>query len=165
MIVRDKIGVLERLLKQYERYYTINRENPVEPFAAEAEFSIHGEEYFLLKSAKYAEMDSREIAFYALVDKLDDEKLTELDERAWEEGLSRVDVKQNHRNTDISLFIVADEIDPLTAARIKKLRRYKSYRFGLWGWSGYRLVAYELNSGKKVSNYLGRSLEKLFANM
>ena len=165
MICRTRTEVLERLLTLYERYYTINRDNPVPPFAAEAEFSVHGEEYFLLKSAKYAEMDSREIAFYALVDRLDDQTLDELDERAWEEGLSRVNAKQNHRNTDISLFIVADEIDPQTAARIKKLRRYKSYRFGLWGWSGYRVVAYELTSGKKVSNYLGRSLEMLFANM
>ena len=160
-----KEAVLERLCAKLSRYYTINKETPAEPFAAEAEFSVHGEEYFLLKSAKYAEMDSREILFFALVPCLDRETFEELDRKAWEEGLSRVDAKKNHRNTDISLFVIADRIEEDAAALVRKVRRYKSYRFGLWGWSGYRVVAYETSGEKKVSNYLGRSQEALFADI
>ncbi len=155
--------ITERLLGQYERYYTINRENPVPPFAAEAEFSVHGEQYFLIKAAKWAEMDAKEFIFFAEVDTLTDEVLTGLDEKAWNTGLSRVQAKENHRNTDISLIIVAETIDDAVKKRIKKLRHYRSYRFGLWGWSGYKLVAYEQSGGNVVSNTLGRPLEKLFA--
>ena len=155
--------ITERLLGQYERYYTINRENPVPPFAAEAEFSVHGEQYFLIKAAKWAEMDAKEFILFAEVDTLTDEVLTGLDEKAWNTGLSRVQAKENHRNTDISLIIVAETIDDAVKKRIKKLRHYRSYRFGLWGWSGYKLVAYEQSGGNVVSNTLGRPLEKLFA--
>ena len=155
--------VTERLLKQYERYYTVNRDNPAAPFAAEAEFSLHGEQYFLIRAAKWAEMDAKEFIYFAEVERLSDEVLTELDEKAWNTGLARVQAKENHRNTDISLVIVADSIDEEVKKRIRKLRHYKSYRFGLWGWSGYKLVAYEQSGGNVVSNTLGRPLEKLFA--
>ena len=108
-------------------------------------------------------MDAKEFIFFAEVDTLTDEVLTGLDEKAWNTGLSRVQAKENHRNTDISLIIVAETIDDAVKKRIKKLRHYRSYRFGLWGWSGYKLVAYEQSGGNVVSNTLGRPLEKLFA--
>ena len=38
MIVRDKMGVLERLLKQYERYYTINRKIRLNPLRQKQSF-------------------------------------------------------------------------------------------------------------------------------
>ena len=155
--------ITERLLGQYERYYTINRETPVPPFTAEAEFSVHGEQYFLIKAAKWAEMDSKEFIFFAEAERLTDALLSELDEKAWNTGLARVRAKENHRNTDITLIIVAETIDGDVKKRIRKLRHYRSYRFGLWGWSGYKLGAYEQSGGNVVSNTLGRPLEKLFA--
>ena len=154
--------ITERLLGQYERYYTINRENPVPPFAAEAEFSVHGEQYFLIKAAKWAEMDAKEFIFFAEVDTLTDEVLTGLDEKAWNTGLSRVQAKENHRNTDISLIIVAETIDDAVKKRIKKLRHYRSYRFGLWGWSDNHTIVYELSTGKETHNRTGDHLAQVF---
>ena len=64
--------MLEKLIGSYEQYYDINRETPVEPFVAEATFKSHGEEYFLIRSAKINEMDSSETAFFADVEELDE---------------------------------------------------------------------------------------------
>ncbi len=50
----EKSVFLEKLLKAYERYYSIKKENVQEPFDVEAEFVMHGEQYILVKAAKIA---------------------------------------------------------------------------------------------------------------
>lgn len=163
--IKSPEEILEHLLKQHMHYYTINTKDPAEPFRAEAQFSIHGENYFLMKAAKFAEMNSAEHVFFAVEDKLDTERLSMLENRAWNLCLERTEAKENHRNTDAILYIIADKIEPEAERQIPKLRHYKSYRFGLHGWNGFKIVAYECSSGKTVSNRLGRPLKAFFANM
>ncbi|MBQ8956859.1 MAG: hypothetical protein IJ075_07815 [Lachnospiraceae bacterium] len=163
--VIDRQEVLEKIIASYEQYYDINRETPVEPFAAEATFKSHGEEYFLIRSAKITEMDSSETAFFADMDSLDAPAYDALVDKVWDETLKRADPKPDHRNSDGILIIITDSIDGETKKKIKKTRRYKSYRFMLWGWSELRVIAYELSSGKAVCNRQGSILKELFANI
>ena len=155
--------MLDKVIGSYEYYYDINRETPMEPFVAEATFKSHGEEYFLIKSAKITEMDSSETAFFADTETLDEAGYDELVDKGWDETLRRADVKPNHRNSDGILIITVNTIDDATKKKIRKTRRYKSYRFTLWGWSELRVIAYEHYSGKVVSNRQGDILKKLFA--
>ena len=155
--------MLEKVIGSYERYYDINRETPVEPFKAEATFRSHSEEYFLIKSAKITEMDSMETAYFADVETLDEAGYDTLLDKVWSETLSRACVKPDHRNSDGILIITANSIDDAAKKKIKKTRRYKSYRFSFWGWSEVRVIAYEHYSGKVVSNRQGDVLKKLFA--
>ncbi|MBR1876061.1 MAG: hypothetical protein IJ805_03020 [Lachnospiraceae bacterium] len=156
--------VLDRLLKSYSSYYNINTDTPAKPFAAEAVFGIHDEQYFLIKSAKLSESDSKEFVFFAHTELLNGDTLKALDSRAWEEGLSRAEIKENHKNTDVVLIILADAFAGDIGKAVKKSKHYKSYKFGLWGWSSYRLIAYELSSGKTYTNRLGSDLKRLFGN-
>ena len=137
----------------------------MEPFAAEAVFRSHSEEYFLIKSAKITEMDSSEYAFFAETDSLDAATYRGLADKVWEETLKRADPKPDHRNSDGILIIIADSIDEETRREIKKTRRYKSYRFMLWGWSELRVIAYECSLGNVVFNRQGNILKELFAKM
>jgi len=155
---------LEQVLDAYKKYYTINRETPASPFLAEAEFRLHDEQYFLIRSARISEVDSRELVFFSGVEKLDAQSYEQLEQAAWEEGLSRVRLSEYHRNTDVSLCILAGSVDPEAARRIRKARRYKSYRFGLGGFSQYRTVAYDLSSGTAVRSRLGEEMEKVVCN-
>ena len=156
--------MLEKVIASYERYYDVNRETPMEPFVAEAVFKSHSEDYFLVKSAKITEMDSAENAFFADVEELSEADYDELLDKVWNETLSRADVKENHRNTDGILIIAANNIDDAAKKKIKRTRRYKSYRFSFWGWSEVRVIAYEHYSGRVVCNRQGAMLKKLFAN-
>ncbi|MBQ7372767.1 MAG: hypothetical protein IJW67_12980 [Blautia sp.] len=156
---------LDELLKSYHAYYNVNTENPSAPFDASAEFFLHDEQYFLLKSAKISEADSREYVYFAVRETLDLDTCKHLDEAAWETGLSRVEPKPNHRNSDIILVILTNEIREDAASYLKKLRRYKSYRMGLYGWSAYRVIACEPFSGKMVHNRQGQTLEKVLGNI
>lgn len=126
-------------------------------------FKSHGEEYFLIRAAKITEMDSSETAFFADVEELDEESYVDMLDKVWDETLSRAEVKPNHRNSDGILIITADRIDDAAKKKIKKTRRYKSYRFSFWGWSEVRVIAYEHDSGKVVCNRQGDMLKKLFA--
>ena len=156
--------MLEKVLKSYEVYYDVNRQ-PEPPFAAEAVFRSHNEQFFLTRSAKISEAESVEYVFFAAPEHLDVQTLQQLDQRAWSEGLSRVRPHGSHRNTDVTLVIVAGEMDGDAAAAVKKLRRYKSYRLGFQGWSNYRVIALEASSGHLAFNRQGQSLKKLFRNI
>ena len=156
---------LELVLPLFQVYYDITRENVTEPFQAEAAFHSHEEQYFLMKSAKYTECDAHEYVFFAVRDKLTLEEAKKLDEIAWAEGLSRARPSSIHRSTDISLILLADVVDPDAADYIKKLRRSKSYKFLLHGYSNYRTIAIETSTGVMAHNRLGQHLKKLFSNI
>ncbi len=161
----DTTEALDKLLCSFEAYYDIEREHPQEPFAAEAEFSLHDEQYFLVRSARISEVDSKEFVYFATAQKLDASTLAMLDERAWESGIGKVHPHAEHRNSDVILIILAEQIDDEAFARVPKLRHYKSYRHGLHGWSHYRLIAIELSTGRTACNRQGRDLRRLVGNI
>ena len=156
---------LNALLPLFKRYYNLNTETPEPPFAAEAVFASHNEQYFLVKAAKVADIDTNEYVYFAKCDRLNTDDLDRLDTTAWERGLSKVNPGPGHRNTDVTLVIVADVIDDDTKKIIKKKHHYKSYRFGFNGWSNYRLVAIGCSTGKAYYNHQGKSLKKLVGNI
>ncbi len=156
---------LQTILKSYRQYYNINTENDAKPFAAEAVFHSHNEQFFLVKAATLSEAESHEYVFFATTDKLGLDEAKYFDEAAWAEGMSRVVPHSNHRSTDIVLIILAGHIDDEAAEYIKKLKRYKSYRFTLQGWSHYSAVAIEPSGGDFFCNRRGKSLRKLFRNI
>ena len=156
---------LDLLLRSYKRYYDIKREDVEPPFAAEAAFHSHGETYVLVKSARISEADSHEYVYFAAEESLSVDRLRELDEAAWERGIAHVKPHSAHRNSDVTLMILAEHIDPEAKAAVKKLKHSKSYRYGLQGWSNFRVVALETSSGTLAYNRLGGDLKKLFRNI
>lgn len=160
---RDEI--LEKLLSSFQVYYDVKRENVDPPFVAEARFHTHDEQFFLVKSAVLSEAESREYVYFASEEKLDLETLLKLDQEAWERGLSDVKPHSSHRNTDVALIILAEQITEEAFARIPKMRHYQSYHFGFQGWSNYRLVAIEQSTRRAAYNRLGRSFKKLVCNI
>lgn len=115
-------GVLGKLLHSFERYYNISTENIESPFSAEAVFKSHNEQYFLIKAAKLADIDSNDFVYFfdnaADSEKpaagelsLSAEKLSSIAQEAWKRGLSRVNPYYGHRNSDVTLIILSDKID------------------------------------------------------
>lgn len=161
----DLNQALESVLTGFERYYRIERESVTSPFAAEAVFHQHDEQYFLIKSAKLSESDSSENVFFATTDTLDEAVFSVLDEKAWETGLSRVTPKWNQKGADVVLVILTNGMDAAAAERIRRVRRTRSYALSLKGWSNYRVIAIDLSSGEFAYNRLGQSLEKVLRNI
>ena len=156
---------LERVLRSYESYYTVRRNTPPAPFAAEAVFHAHGEGYFLVKQAKFAEVDSHEYVFFALEPTLTPERVRDLSAQAWEEGISRVEPTSVHRASDVLLLILTDELTPLAQQAVKRTRFVKSYRLGLQGYSHFRLAAIEPATLLSAHNRMGEDLAKLLSNI
>ena len=153
------------LLPLFTNYYNVITENVEEPFDAEAVFASHNEQYYLIKAAKVADIDTREYVFFAKRDRLSADDFCFLDVTAWERGISRATPGYNHRSTDVMLIIVADTIDTEAKRLITKSHHYKSYKWGFYGWSTYRLVAIESSCGRVYYNHRGRALRKLVGNI
>ena len=158
-------AALDRVLPLFEAYYDVTRDGAAEPFRAEAAFHSHSEQYFLVRAAKMAESDAHEYVFFAVTERLTADEAARLDTAAWTEGLRRARPGPNHRSTDVGLILLADTIDPAAAAYIRKLRRSKSYRLTLQGWSNYRVIALETSTGRTACNRMGRGLRKLLGNI
>ena len=150
---------LEKLLRAYGDYYNIERDKP--PFAAEAVFHSHEEQYFLVRSARIAEAESHEYVFFAAENDLTPDRLRELDAAAWNAGTARITPHHDHRSSDITLIVLAERIAPDAAALIPKLRHYRSYLFGFQGWTHYQLCAADLSAERLFCNWQGRKLRKL----
>ena len=160
-----KPEALKKVLQAFERYYNINTDTPAAPFAAEAEFYQHDERYFLTRMARLGEMENREYVFFALEDSLDEDRLKELAEQAWKEGTSLMVIGEGHRCSDVILIILTDALSEAAKKAVPGFRYSRTYRFGLWGWSNFKLVAIELPAGKTVHNRHGSDLAKLFGNI
>lgn len=156
---------LERLLPSYKQYYDVLREGVKPPFAAEARFHSHSEQYVLVKSARISEADSHEYVYFYTAEKLTAADLQRLCDTAWERGMAFVKPHSAHRNSDVTVILLADHIDPEALAAAKKTKRSINYRFGLQGWSVLRLVALETSSGTLACNRQGQNLKKLFRNI
>ncbi|MBR1721975.1 MAG: hypothetical protein IJ727_05775 [Treponema sp.] len=176
IVTMNSNEALEQLLHSYEAYYNVSVQDVEAPFVAEASFKSHNEQYMLVKAAKVADIDSNEFVFFYLEDEnigqsgfisasLPPEKITELARLAWERGLSRISPYYGHRNSDVTLIILSKKISEESFRQIKKLNHYKSYKFGLYGWSAFRALAYESSTGRAVTNRRGSDLKKLVASL
>mgnify|MGYP007056193915 CR=1 FL=1 len=154
--------ILERVLLSYKDYYDIEREDPAQPFDAEANFRLHEEQYFLLKSAKFNEWDQKETVFFSAVEDLSEEYLRMLDERAWETGLSRGTPSPQLKNADVVLIVLADRISEDAQKAFRALKHSKGYMGGLRGYSNYKLLGLEVSTGKLFFNRRGKDLLRIF---
>ncbi len=173
----DGDDVYERFMESYSIYYNLirrdampdsddgNRPEVTKPFVAEARFDSKGEQYFLIKAAKVAQINSAEYVYFARVGKLTPEVLTPLDMKAWETGMSYVQPSADHKNTDVVLIVIADTITPEAKTAIKKAKHSKTYMFALHGYSNYRLVAIGLDEGEACFNRQARILRELVGNI
>ena len=154
---------LEKILPAFERYYTVNKDSKP-PFCAQAEFRSHNEQYFLVRSAHIADIDSNEFVYFATTKSLTKEKLEDFSKKAWEDGLTKVKPYNGHRNSDITLIIFTDTLTEdknQLIKQIKKTKFYKSYKFSFHGWSNFKLVVVDLETQDIYFNRLGKDYRKL----
>ena len=163
----DSFYALDQILPAFQQYYTIKKEDVTPPFCAEAEFRSHNEQYFLVRSAHIADIDSNEFVYFSTLPELNNSKLDELVAAAWQAGLAKVHPHEGHRNSDVTLIILADKISDESKIKIKKTKLYKSYKFSFHGWSHFKLAAADLSSSGKdrapevFSNRQGKDFAKL----
>lgn len=157
-------AALEQLLPSYQRYYDVSPE-PKGSFAATAKFYTHGEQYFLIRSAKMWEMESNEFVYFLTTDALTEAQLAASVEEAWEDAMPQVQPGPSHRNSDVTVVILTPQLPAETRKALKRFHRSKGYQHGMHGWSNLRLGAIELSDGKISTNRHGADLKKLLRNI
>ena len=157
----DSFYAMKKLLPAFEQYYTIKNEDVTPPFCAEAEFRSHNEQYFIVRSAHIADIDSNEFVYFADPEELTSEKLDELVNAAWNAGLAKVRPYNGHRNSDVSLLVFTKSINQETISSIKKTKLYKSYKFSFHGWSHFKLAVCNTSDMEVYTNRQGKDYTKL----
>lgn len=157
-------GIFDKLTEAYGGYYNIARDDGVEPFDARGYLSNEAQQYFLVKAAHIASVNSYEYVYFKKCGQLDKALLDGLDEKAWEDGLSRVEPSSDHKNTDIALIVITDRVTDEVKGAIDTYKHSKNYKFGLHGFSNYRLVVIEAFSGLILTNRRGRDLKDFIAH-
>lgn len=158
-------GCIDRVLKAFERYYDVKKDDIEPPFCAEAVFNSHTEQYFLVKEAKLSEADSNEYVFFGKTQELGKMLLEDLCLTAWKRGLVKAVPRYGHRNSDVSLIILSEKIDQDAIKLAKKINFFKSYKFGLWGFSRFKLIIKELPSGIIAYNRFGSEYRKILKSI
>ena len=134
-------------------------------FIAEAVFDSKGEQYFLIKSAKIAETHTAEYVYFVREDELKADRLKALDEKAWTEGVAHAKPAADHKNTDVVLIIISKSITGEARELVKSLKHSKVYKMAMHGFSNYRLVAVETETGVAYFNKQARILKRLVGNI
>lgn len=165
--VMDKEEIFEKLIDAYAGYYNIERardkteegrDKVPEPFDALGFLANEAQQYFLVKAAGIADVNSYEYVYFKKCRSLDPDMLQELDRTAWEDGISRVKPYSGHKNTDVALIVTADELTSGVREAVPAYRHSKNYKLGLYGFSNYRLVVIEARSGLILTNRRGKDL-------
>lgn len=152
---------LSKLTATFSHYYTIKKENIEPPFVLEAQFSIHTEQYMFVRSAKLAVIDSNDYVYFATQENLDISLLNDLCNTAWQRGLQKVKPFNGHKNSDVTLIILTQNVLEKAPTAIKKLKLTKNYKLGFWGWSNFRIAVVELNKKEVYCNRHGKDLKKV----
>lgn len=155
--------IFDRFMESYSVYYNVSRCEG--DFDAEAVFDSKGEQYFLIKAAKVAEMNTAEYVYFKKLKRLTTDTLTRLDKKAWELGISHVTPSPKHKNTDAVLIVIADSVDEDARELARKLKHSKNYKFALYGYSNYRLVVIEAAEGRAFFNRQACILMGLVGNI
>ena len=156
----DISEAIERILPAFEQYYTVIKDSKP-PFCAQAEFRSHNEQYFLVRSAHIADIDSNEFVYFAQTPSLSNNQLEELVNASWQDGLSKVKPYNGHRNSDVTLIIITNKLECPLENAIKKTKLYKSYKWSLHGWSHFKLAVVALETQDIYFNRFGKDYKKL----
>ena len=77
---------------------------------------------------------------------------------------SRVRPSADHKNTDVALIVITDEVAKELKGALDKYKHSKNYKLGLFGFSNYRLVVIEGQEGLILTNRRGRDLTDFIAH-
>ncbi len=157
--------IFNTLTETYGGYYNIDKDGALPPFDATGYLSNESQQYFLVKAAHIASVNSYEHVYFKKCDELDIGTLNDLDRTAWEDGLSRVRPSADHKNTDVALIVIADRVLEEVKSAIDTYKHSKNYKLGFFGFSNYRLVVIEALSGLILTNRRGRDLKDFIAHI
>ena len=163
----DRTGLLDKLRESYEYYYDITEGDAGTglPMLYSAAFHVRSEGYVLIKKAKIWAAETNEYAYVFSVPVLDAETASKCIDYALADGFPKIEPSPEHRESYIIAVFVADVIEAEALKIIRSRKFYKSFRFGLQGWSALKIAAVELEKELISTNKAGGNLVNFFRKL
>ncbi|MDU7904280.1 MAG: hypothetical protein E7J33_01730 [Peptostreptococcaceae bacterium] len=118
------------------------------------EYILTNSKYFLNKKRVIWSYDNKEYVFAKELDNLSIDYL-EKDLLSFTDFAMKnlVQVDENHMSTTITLFVSTNHIDKILRSKIPKIKKRKSYMFGLRVYSSLRLILFDKLTNEFIYNY------------
>ncbi len=159
---------LERLIRNYEPYYDIERVEEEEsglPLRARCVFDVHSEKYVLIKKAVLYEADSHEYLYIFCAPHFDQALYEQCHQAAFEMGMKKVDPKPGHMYSYITAIYICDSCDPAVEKKLKKTKIRKDFMLSLRGWMEFHTALVNLHDRRVVTNRAGRENSKFLKKL
>jgi hypothetical protein len=118
------------------------------------EYILTNSKYFLNKKKVIWAYDNREYIFAKEVNNLSKDYLEKNLLPFSDYAIKNiVQTDKNHMSTAITLFISSNDIDTDLKKQIPKIKKRKSYMFGLKGYSSLRLILFDNLTNEFIYNY------------
>ncbi|MGI6205910.1 MAG: hypothetical protein ACOYJI_04660 [Anaerovoracaceae bacterium] len=156
---------LDRLLRNYEPYYTITRfdeedgnieETEGLPLRAQCVFDVHSEKYVLVKKAVLYEADSHEYLYIFVAPHFTKELYDQCHKAAYEKGMELVDPKPGHMYSYITAYYICDSCDPEVVKAVRKTRIRKNFLLSFRGWMEFHNALINVGEKTVVTNHAGK---------
>lgn len=172
-LIKDKAGdikehFLERLIRNYEPYYTITEfSEGVDgiPLRAECVFDVHSEKYVLVKKAVLYEADSHEYLYIFCAPHFTDELYNRCHNLAYKRGMERVDPRPGHMYSYITALYICDSCDPEVIRQLRKTRIRKNFMLSFRGWMEFHNALIDMSEKKVFTNSAGKGNSKFLKKL
>ncbi len=166
-MLKDRQAALEKLKTSYGYYYELEEGSGESglPLAFFGQFHARDEGYVLIKSAKIWFAESNEYIYLFSAPHMDGETVERCLDHVMEDVLPRIKPFKHHRDSYIIAVFLADVIDAEAQKIIRDRRFYKSFKFGLEGWSSLKTAGAELERELITTNRAGRDLKKFLKKL
>lgn len=161
-MVLSREEIVNKLLKGYQTYYNIERnEDPDNYLAARCDYYEHAEKYVMSRKAELWSADSEEFLYLFNVPHLTPEIYERCKSFAYEDGMGRANIGPGHMYSYITAVIISDQADEDAVKALRKSRIHKSFHFSLHGWMDYRAALVVTEGGGISTNGAGRCVAKI----
>ena len=165
LMLEERNRLTERVTDSYSSYYDIIRDSGDGAegsgyLAAECDFNMHSEKYFLTHKAKLWAINSFEYVFIFNIPYLTVPVYRESIEYARTKGLSKIEPGPEHMCSYITAVFICDGADSAALKMLRRCRIHKDFRFSLYGWMDMHTAAVIVDDGRVVTNISGRDNAK-----
>lgn len=139
------LSVIDNLKSSLSSYFNIYNNFSLNDYSFNfmGEFILSNSKYFLSRQKVIWSYDNKE---YIFVKSLQNISLNDFDNFIFpfsNFALNNVvNINENHMSTYVTLFLTSPNIDLELSSLIKKFKKRRSYKFGLRGYSNFRIILF-----------------------
>lgn len=161
--------VYKKIISSLDAFYNINFCNEIEFLKARCDYFEHTENFIFSKKLNFSSADSEEFLYIFKIPILTKENLDSSINYVENDWKYHSHIGPGHMVTYITPLFICEKATRDSIKELKRIKKYKSYKFNFWGWSDFRSILIECTENKIWTNKNGKcvkkSMQKFFSSL